>query len=305
MYHFSEALPLVQAGTQSSFYVVARDKFNNRVNPDDTVIQSLSVIIHQCGLKFPLHTQAGSPPLSHILTTPSEDCSCDAKHLGNGVFEVKYTPYCRGSGIIYVSVTGSDGTTFSSQLNDVHLEVKCDLPSAVHSRIQYNGTTVAVNKTYSLKLYLFDKYYNIVQPSKVDFRRLVHIDVLAGNTDVNFSIKKVDNYFVLRFVARRFHSSQRYHIVIAIDGMNVPQTPLVISVTNHHRTTSSNTVEWKLGTLYASLKCHRKSGLPTQTVERKDILNSALRILSGDKISYYLRVRFDDESGMDLGGLSK
>ena len=285
---------------------MARDKFGNQVNPDNTVIQSFSVVIRQCGLKFLLNTQAESPPLSHILTTPSKDCYCDTKYLGSGVFEVKCTPYCRGSGLFYVSATVSDGITSSSQLDDGHLEIKCGLPSAVHSRIQYDSNNVAVNKTYSLKLYLFDNYYNSVQPSRVDFRRMVHIDVLAGNTsaDVNFSIKKVDNYFVLRFVARQVYSSHQYSIVITVDGVNVPRTPLVITVTNH-RTTSSNTVEQKLAILYASLQCHRKPGLPTQAVERKHILNSALRILSGDKISYYLRVRFDDESGMDLGGLSK
>lgn len=278
------------------------DKFGNRVSPDDAVIQSFSVVIRQCGLKFPLQTQAESPPLSNLFATPS-DCDCDTNYLGNGVFEVKCTPYCRGSGIIHVSATGSDGRT-SSQLDGVHLKVKCGLPSALHSRIDYSSTNVMVNKTYSLKLYLFDKYYNSVLPSKVEFRRLVHIGVLAGNTDVNFSIKKVDTYFVLRFVARRYYPSQQYGIEITVDGVSVPQTPLVISVTNY-QTVSSSTVERKLSTLYASLQRHRKPGLPTQTVERKHILNSALRILSDDKIGYYLRVRFDDERGMDLGGLSK
>ena len=283
---------------------MAHDKFGNRVNPDDTVIRSFSVVIRQCGLKFPLQMQAESPPLSSLFTTPS-DCDCDTNYLGNGVFEVKCTPYCRGSGVIYVSATGSDGRT-TSRLDDVHVEVTCGLPSALHSRIHYSSTNVVVNKTYSLRLYLFDKYYNSVQPSKVEFRRLVHIGVLAGNIDVNFSIKKVDNYFVLRFVARRYYPSQQYGIVITVDGVNVPQTPLVISVTNNRTIPSKfDTVERKLSTLYASLQCHRKSGLLTQTVERKHILDSALRILSGDRISYYLRVRFDDERGMDLGGLSK
>ena len=296
---FSEALPPVKAGTQRTYYIVARDKFGNRVNPDDTVIQSFSVVIHQCGLKFPLQTQAEAPPLNNLFTIPS-DCNCDTNYLGNGVFEVKCTPYCRGSGVIHVSATGPDGRT-TSQLDDVHLQVTCGLPSALHSRIHYSSTNIVVNKTYSLKLYLFDKYYNSVQPSKAEFRRLVYIDVLAGNTDVDFSIKKVDNYFVLCFVARRYYPSQQYAIVITVDGVNVPQTPLGISVTNNQTTS----VEQKLSTLYASLLCHRKPGLPTQTVERKHILNSALRILSGDKISFYLRVRFDDESGMDTGGLSK
>ena len=64
-------------------------------------------------------------------------------------------------------------------------------------------------------------------------------------------------------------------------------------------------VQWKLSELYDSLWSHRNQGLPTQTVEREHLLNSALRIFSDDKISYHLRVRFDDESGMDYGGLSK
>ena len=280
---------------------MVRDRFGNRVNPDDTVIQSFTIVIKQCGPRLPLHTQAELPPLNLILNASSQDCNCVTKYLNNGVFEVAFTPYCTGSGLFHVSSTGSDT---SSQLHNVNLTVKCGRPSAVHSRVQYHRTSVAMNKTYSLKLYLFDKYFNSVQPSKVDFRRWVNIEVLTNSEEANFSIKKVNNYFVIRFVARQLHLTRHYSIVITIDGVNVPQTPLLISVTNY-RPTSAHRIEHKLDTLYVSLHCHRKSGLPTQTVERNDILNSALRILSGDNIRYRLRVRFDDEIGMDTGGLSR
>ena len=287
---------------------MVRDRFGNRVNPEDAVIQSFKIIIKQCGLKFPLHTQAESPPLNLILTTPGKDCNCDTKYLKNGVFEVSFTPYCTGSGLLYVSSTGSDGITTSSLLHNVNLTVECGPPSAVHSRVQYHSTNVAINKTYSLELYLFDKYFNSVQPNKVDFRRWVNIEVLTSSTEhvneADLSIKKVNNYFVLRFVARQLYFSRHFSIVITMDRVNVPQTPLLISVTNY-RPTSAHRIIHKLDALYASLYYHRKSGLPTQMVERKHILNSALRIFSGDNTSYRLRVRFDDEIGMDTGGLSR
>lgn len=296
--HFpaTERLPPVNVGTQSLSYIVVRDKYGNQVNPDNAMIQSFSVQVLQCGLKFPADTQPDSPPLAQILHAVGEDCTCDTKYLNNGVFEVKCTPYCNGNGLFHVSYTGSDGRFVSSQLNCVHLEVKSGPPSAVHSRIEY-FSDVVVNQTYSLKLHLFDEYYNSLQLSKSDFRRKVHISVLVDDTDAGFSTKRVDSYYVLRFVTR----AGLYTIRITIDGVNVPQTPLAISVANRQR----NKIGSKLFKLYDSLRSHRKPGLPTQTVERRYILNSALRILSGNNLQYYLRVRFDDERGMDLGGLSK
>lgn len=297
----TERLPPVNVGIQSLFYLVTQDKFGNQVNPDDTVIRSFSVQVLQCGLRFPLDTLPDSPSLAQILNTTNKDCKCDAKYLDNGVFEVRCTPYCPGIGSFCVSITGSDGRTVSSQLHEGHLEVKTGPPSPLHSRIQYDSTNVKVNKTYSLKLYLFDKYYNSVQPSKSDFWRIVHIIVLADNSNnIDFSVAKADigSFFVLRFVAKS--TARQYIVEITVDGVRVPQTPLVISVDNRR-----HEVEQKLSALYASLQSHRKQGLPTQIVERRHILNSGLRILSSDKISYCLRVRFDDERGMDLGGLSK
>ena len=117
------------------------------------------------------------------------------------------------------------------------------------------------------------------------------------------SVKKLDGYFEISFVAR-FSFLQQYTIAITIDGVNIPQTPLVISVTNNRPVTTA-VVQQKLSTLYKSLQHHRKRGLSTQTVDRDHVLNSALRVLSSDNISYLLRVRFDNESGMDIGGLSK
>lgn len=295
-------LPAVIVGTQSLFYIVARDKFGNKVNPDNAVMQSFSVKVLQCGLKFPLHTQAESPSLRQIITATSKDCKCDTEYLNNGVFKVKCTPYCCGNGSFLVSFTKVDGKSVSSQLHVDRLLVKSGPPSAAHSRVHFDSSTVAINKTYSFKLYLFDKHYNSILPSKLDFKETVHINIL-GDHDINadFHIKKVDTYFVINFVTK---VSYPHTIVIAIDGINVPQTPLTISVTNDQLATTV-AVRQKLLALHASLQCHRKLGLPTQTVERKHILNSGLRILSGDNISYALRVRFDDECGMDIGGLSK
>ena len=297
--HFTvtERLAPVNAGTQSLSYIVLRDKYGNQVNPDNTLIKSFSVQVLQCGLKFPAETPPELPPFTQIIHTIGEDCTCDTKYLNNGVFEIKCTPYCNGTGLFRASLTGLDGRIVSTKLNYVHLEVKSGPPSGVHSRIEHFSTNAAVNQTYSLNLYLFDKYYNSVQLNKLDFRRKVHITVLADDTEADFSIKRVDSYYVLRFVTR----GRLYTVTITIDGETVPQTPLVISVANHKR----NEVGSKLSTLYDSLRSHRRPGLPTQTVERGHILNSALRILSGDNIQYCLRVRFDDERGMDLGGLSK
>lgn len=300
----TKRLPEVKVGTQSLFYIVAHDKFGNHVNADNTVAQSFSVQVLQCGLKFPLDTQAESPSLTQILAASNKNCECDTKYLNNGVFEVKCIPYCSGHGPLHVSFTGSGEKTVMSQLHGQYIEVKHGPPSAPHSRIHYDRTTIAVNKMYSHKLYLFDKYYNSVQPSKLDFKRMVRINVVSedGNTDVDFSITKLNRYFVLSFRAKSL--SRLYTILITIDGVNVPQTPLVISVTNLQPALML-VIQQKLSALYASLRSHRKPGLPTQTVERKHILNSALRILSDDNLSYCLRVRFDDEGGMDLGGLSK
>jgi len=305
--HFLETKRLleVNVGTQSLFYIATHDTFGNCVNPHSAVTQSFSVHMLQCGLKFPLDTQAEPPSLTQILNASNNDCKCDTKYLNNGIFEVRCIPFCCGLAPIRVSFTGSGEKVVMSQICGQYLKVKHGPPSAAHSRIQYDSTTVAVNKTYSHKLYLFDKYYNSVQPTKLDFWRMVHINVVSedGITDIDFSITKLNRYFALSFVAKP-SSSHLYTIVITIDGVNVPHTPLVISVTNLHPA-SMLEVQWKLSELYDSLWSHRNRGLPTQTVEREHLLNSALRIFSDDKISYHLRVRFDDESGMDYGGLSK
>ena len=296
-YPVAERLPPVNVGTQSLSYIVVRDKYGNQVNPDDALVQSFSVQILQCGLKFPADTQPDLPPLAQILHAVGEDCMCDTKYLNNGVFEIKYTPYCNGNGLFRVSFTGSDSRLVSSELNCVHLEVTSGPPSAVHSRIEYFSTDATVNQTYSLMLHLFDEFYNSVQLSKSDFKRKVNISVLVDDTNTSFSVTKVDSYYVLHFVTR----SGLYTVRITIDGVNVPQTPLAISVANRQRNKTGS----KLSKLYNSLQSHRKPGLPTQIVDRRYILNSGLRILSSNKIQYCLRVKFDDERGMDLGGLSK
>jgi len=287
-----------RAGTQKMYYIAARDKFYNHVNMDKTAAGAMSFKLPHCGPKFPLNTPPERPTISQILTTVNKDCHCMTKYLGNGTHEVKFTPYSSHVGYFHIRYTDAEGKYISSRIHTMSLLMKPGPPSALHSRVLYNQTYIVPGKQFDLKIYVCDQYFNVLRMSLSTFKQAVRYNVSSVRSS-QVSVKKNDNFFILSFKSR---SSGQTTITVSIDGVSIPQTPLIVTISRGFQ--SANPMQ-KLAKLYHDLKQHRATGLPTQTVERKHVLNSALRIFSEQNLHYLLHVRFDDEQGMDLGGPAK
>lgn len=287
-----------RAGTQKLYYIAARDKFYNHVNTEKTAVGAMTFKLPHCGPKFPLNMPPEEPTVSQILTTVNKDCQCTTQYLGNGIHEVKFTPYSSQVGYFHTRYTDAEGKYVSSRIHTMSLLMKPGPPSALHSRVLYNHAYIAPGKMFDLKIYICDQYFNVLRMSLSAFKQAVRYNV-SGVRLSQVSIKKNDNFFILSFKSR---SSGQTTITVSINEVNIPQTPLTVIVSRGFQPVKPME---KLAKLYDDLRRHRATGLPTQTVERKHILNSALRIFSEQNLHYLLHIRFDDERGMDLGGPAK
>ena len=293
---------LVTAGTQKLYYIAARDKFYNHVNTDKIAASTMSFKLPHCGTKFPLDTPPQEPTISQILTTVNKDCHCETQYLGNGIYKVKFTPYSSQVGSFHLRYTDTERKSISSRIHTMSLMMKPGVPSALHSRVLYSRATIAPGSQFVLKIYICDQYFNVLRMSLSTFQDTVR-PYISGMPLPKVSLKKNDNFFVLTVKPRS--PERQVTITLSINGVNISQTPVVVTVSGSpHPINPTNPVE-KLARLYSDLSQCRASGLPTQTVERKQILNSALRIFSGHNLKYMLHVRFDDESGLDMGGPAK
>lgn len=282
-----------RAGSYIHFRLKAVDHYNNRHTTSGAV---KSVIVKGAGKKRAL---GGSSTDS----SEAEDVICDVSYLSNGKYAIKCQVFTTGSH----HIIATDSRLMSSTVGKVL--VCSGPPYGANCRLAESNTyTAALGERHSLSVELFDMYANPTHYND-GFMVIRITEASVGNQVLNaftgpdavkygYASSPSTRQIVFSFTP---HTPGQAMLRISINNTPLPTSPVPFMVR-----VSIQTLESKLRMLRSYLRgVHCRGYTPTLTVDRERLLESAVEVLQQDYFSKIVRVRFGDEIGIDMGGITR
>lgn len=285
-----EALCRAEAGSVLRFVLKASDQFNNM----HTTGGAVSEVTIQGGGK------RTSPDGSR-----AEDAVCETRYVSDGKYELKCQVFSMGLHDVVVT----DSCLRSSVLGRVR--VSCGPPHGAHCRLSDSNTYSAMLGTrHSLSVELFDAFRNPTHCSdSYMVIRMAMAEAHVGNQVLEaFTAPDAVRYGYFSCRSTRFlvfsfvpHETGQSWLDISINGTHLSACPVPFTV---H--VSAVMLKSKFQTLRSYLSArHCKGYTPTLTVHRERLLESTVEVLQEHHFSKIVRVRFGEEIGLDMGGISR
>lgn len=225
------------------------------------------------------------------LQSHSTPAQCTVEHTGNGVYEFSCDVYTAGTH--KVRIVDHYGTRRSIGT----IRVEGGEPSARHSRLDPGNNYRAVrSEKFTIHVHVYDTFFNPV--SKLSSRQ-IQADIGMQSFSVLQSLEGPNTYAL--FLTPNSHGKKE--LCVRIGGELVPSCPLEINIVPLMESFSK-----KLRRLREYLfRTHRalRSYIPTITIDRENLLESAVTQLHEQYFYQTIRVRFGDEPGIDTGGVSR
>ena len=259
----------MEVGSEASFYFQFVDLFRNcltmKTGVDEYPVKLLGAGLRSAGGR-------GQPT----------DLQCQVISVGLGVFQATFTAYSCG---IHSIAVGQH--TLSAKV--VAAAVTPDPTRTVCS----NWQRVGFGCTWGCTVELYDKYGNPVEEAKHPVIAQCSMDEMLRRA----TITKIPGTNKCQ-VSVECSRAGTYEVNIFVENTPIPNMPL--------RFIAEIPTSEKFKQLKNSLMHNWCQGCtPTLTMVRSNLLESAIRQLTDDMLRYQVRVRFDDEIGIDAGGVSR
>ena len=238
--------------------------------------------------------------IQQVIARRAKDVVCQISDEGNGTYTITGMVYT--SGYHVVSITAP----FSQVVGTV--KVVCGTPFGPNCRLLGSNVYQTPNsQKYSCSVALYDQFMNECK-APVWYKKAsgyVGENRLYPSPSVpSFPTRMstyLDNNIAMLVFTPRTHGN--FQLKVTVSGQPVPPTPLpftVIKIDENFKTRFRK-LKGFVGGRFGS------TSTPTFTIDRSDILESALRVftLHPEYFQQHLKVRFGEEIGVDAGGLSK
>ena len=269
------------AGSSLSFKLKARDQYNNK-HTTGGAIKSITI------------KNGGKPNCSSTEDrSEAEDVICDVSYISNGEYIVKCQVFAMG----YHDIVVMESCLKSSVMGQIR--VVSDLPYGSNCRLAdtnvYEPTT---GIQHSISVELFDRFTNPVHYQK-NHKKLIEAS-LGNQILVPYSEPGVrsSRFIIFRFTA---YEAGQVLLNIRINNCNVPMCPMILNVK-----LSMVGLMDKLKKLRLYLQSRYSLGYtPTLTIDRERVLESSMAALQPQHFRGIMRIRFGDEVGIDMGGVTR
>ena len=274
------------AGTHLLFTLTAMDRHGN-----SHTSQTITAIA------IP-HAGRRGLPGTPTSTAPG-DVTCDVRYKEGGKYAVSCQVFSTGTHAIIVTDSHQESLVFGK------IRISSGPPHGSICRLSesnsYHGTQ---GVCHTLSLELFDKYMNPTHCKTRDYAlAMVGSQRLKTYTGMEafrlgFFSTNSSRFLVFVFTPEKIGQAP---LVILINGTTLPTCPVPFIVQ-----VPTETLSCKLKRLRDLLRArYGVECTHTLTMERGNLLESAVQVLQEHHFSKTLRVRFGDENGIDMGGISK
>ena len=277
----NESIPPIEAGCNLKVYLFVRDRYSN------------PAVIHRSNLPTILLKFNGS-------TVPESNFPCNVVFVKEGVLKIESNPLTvKGQYDIAVKID-SQYHVISS------FKVKSLRPSPQHSVINTHtgdgGMFITVTPMIQQSLFVFlkDRFGNPCDAHKyIQHMSAILIDNASGRQrSCHIDQHQQEDKVTIHFTVYWYNSSV---IKISIFGDEISGSPVLLKIDNtkisfkERYNILRRILSQKYGSRYA----------PTLTIDRNNILESAINVLSSEYFKMIIRIRFSNEPGIDDGGVSR
>ena len=226
-------------------------------------------------------------------TSERGDVNCAVLHEGAGVYSLTCQAFCAGLlDVIAMTVQGRRHVMAS-------VAISSGSPHAPHCRLELGSTAAALNEPFACHLHTFDKWGNPCSKGAFAVKHVV-ATYNGQSVAVRRLIESEDNGHIV-MVSFTPDTPGTGVLNITVHGEQVPLCPVELTVAPHTKAFSEN-----LKQLLAHLhQNHSIGSTPTLTIKRSDVLGSAMEVMHAYVFHQVVRVRFEDEPGIDAGGIAK
>ena len=275
----------MRAGDQFRLKLTAADQYGN---------------FHTCGGAVKTVTVPGG---GKRCGNQAHDVTCEIQDHCDGVYVISGRLFRAGNHKVVITDTCSKST----DLGTIHVSngdpwgANCEL-------VESNSYRAFVGAIHCVAVKLFDEYKNPAHIKDMSpVHRLAKATVgdqialpytgpdalLRGYVSTNFSTR----FVIFVFVASQPARVAMLNVVINHTPLAACPIPFVIDEVRDE-------LQTRLARLRKYLWSQHCVGYtPTLTVRRDMLLESAVQVLHGSLFSRILRIRFDDEPGIDMGGI--
>ncbi len=276
---------VVRAGSSVEITLKARDKHNNQHTTGGAV---KDVTIRGGGRR---------------RSSQTEDVKCNVYYKSNGKYIIQCQLFASGSHDIVVTDSCLKSAVFG------RVKVYSGHPHGENCQlVNTNVYEATIGIQYSLSVELFDEFKN---PTRYrDDYMIIRItdasvgrEVLIGYTGpcaykYGLTSSPSTRFIIFSFLPRE---TGLVSLHIKINGTSISACPLPFNVN-----ISMDSLKVKLKKLKGYLAArYRRGYTPTLTIDRSRLLESAVEILQDSYFSNIVRIRFGDEIGVDIGGISR
>lgn len=229
-----------------------------------------------------------------------KDVQCTIEYHGSGTYEITGNVYVAGEHPVAV-------TDHTGGLNTLGtIKVKCGLPYPPHCRLDpSNNYQAVVSQRFSCYLYLFDEYYNecteehiSLVSATVEGQCLCVHPAYSEMHSASLSQRSHSSCVSLSFIPR---SKGVKELHVKVCGQAILTSMVQLNILPF-----TEAFELKFKKLKDYLKRNECVGCtPTITIDRNNILESAIHELHSQYFHHIIRVRFNDEPGIDTGGVAR
>ena len=277
----NESIPPIEAGCNLKVYLFARDRYNN------------PAVIHRSSLPNILLKFNGS-------TVPGSYYPCHVVFVNEGVLQIESNPLqVKGQYDIVVKIDSQYQVITS-------FKVKSLRPSHQHCVIDAHtgdgGTFITVTPMIRQSLFVFlkDRFGNPCDARNYirHMSAILRDNVSGSQRSCDITQHRQEDKVGIHFTVYGYNPTV---IKILIFGDEISGSPVLLKIDNTERSFKErfnilrHILSQKYGGRYA----------PTLTIERNNILESAINVLSPDYFKMIIRVRFGNEPGIDDGGVSR
>ena len=299
----------MRAGSTLLLCLRATDRYGNRHTMGGAV---KAAVVWGAGRREQDSSSLGESRASR----PGSDVVCDVSYTSGGSYDIKCRVYTKGTHSLTVSES-SEG--FSSPKELGKIRVLSSRPHASSCKLVDSKSFVGtVGKRHYIFMELFDQfgnwswYRNSREANLAVKARVGHhpISMFSVNEILREGHSRVtppptcgpgrrSRFIVLVFIPEKVGVAMLH---VRINDVPLPACPVTFTVR-----VSKTSLAAKVRALRAYLLGqHCRGYTPTLTMDRSRLLESAVSALNQeDYFSKVIRVRFGDERGIDMGGISR
>ena len=281
---------LYTAGSSVTIFLKARDCYGNAHTSGGAIQQA---VVRGAG-KREFNPNLDLAGIRALASRPKE-ARITVEHTGNGVYQMQCEVFTLGSHFINVTDQYGKSLTIGT------LEVVPGPPSVHHCRLDPNNSYKAVTtEKHTIFLHVYDRFFNPSTFAETNIQATIGSQTLhvTPALQVRGSPSTRLNCFALSFTPV---SQGKQQLKVTVAGELLPSCPIEVNVIP-----LTESFDVKLKRLRTYLKGRHCSGYtPTITIDRDNILESAIHQLHESHFHHVVRVRFGDEPGIDTGGVAR